>query len=289
MVRPFRSICKASMLGGMMLGGVILGGVILGGGAALAQGVDPAPTDPAYQPVAQDAATAPNIPLAGYDWYKATARKPYSISYSPQGDIWRFEVRPGENEARSPADIAGAQSKDRSELWMLGNTEHSFRAGVCLAFRMNVEDMPQEAGRWTVLGQWHAVEDPGDAHLSPVFAQEFNSDGLRIVIRSDFAEKQELPNKNPTVVYADHAYPTHRWVNWQYQIVFSQDRPDGEITAWRDGVTVAHVSGVGLGYNDRIRPRYQFGIYRGYDYTGRAVVLYSGIHVREGGCAAPAR
>jgi hypothetical protein len=267
----------------LLAGGLGLGPVAQAQAQAQAQAESP--HDLSFAAVTPETVGVNAISAWGYDWYLASARQPYSIGYAAKGDIWRFELRAGDNEAQRAADIAGAKGKDRSELWMLGNDARSFASGVCMRFRMYVQDMPREAGKWTVLGQWHAVEDAGDAHLSPVFAQEFNSDGFRIVIRSDFAATQALPNKNPTVVYADRAYPLGQWVDWQYQILFSKDQPNGALTAWRDGAVVAQLSGVGLGYNDRIAPRYQFGIYRGYDYAGAAVVYYSGMRFSQGACA----
>jgi hypothetical protein len=225
------------------------------------------------------------VQIGNFAWHQGSARTPQSITHDPVADIWRFEVRSGENEVPADQQSAETRVKDRSELWMLGNTPSSFRQGACVSYDLYLESVPFKQGGWTVLGQWHAVEDPGDVHLSPVLAAEYDNGTLKIVTRSDFSPKQSLPNKLVIIAYQDSRYPMRQWVRWKYSAVFSTDKPTGSLYVWRDGKQIIAKNDIAMGYNDKVLPRFQFGIYRGGSITGDAVVYYRNMHIEDGACS----
>lgn len=227
------------------------------------------------------------IQLSGYKWQQSSARLPISIQHAEIGDkgqVWRFEVNRGQNEVAPGPTAVHYAMRDRSELWMLGAAPGRFEKFVCLQYDLNIDQMPSAAGQWNVLGQWHAVEDPGDPHLSPVLAFEYDAGEARVVTRSD---PNPVQTANPPAItrWSDDTYPLHQWVNWKFEVHFSRGSGDGALRVWQDSKEVVALNDIPIGYNDRLQPRFQFGIYRGNNVTGRAVAYYSNVSVKSSRCS----
>jgi hypothetical protein len=261
------------------------------GGLAFAADEQKMPPQPSFESVSRGAPgdNQGKLRIGDFAWHQGSARSPQAISYDALANVWRFEVRRGENEVPANQQSAETRVKDRSELWMLGNTPNSFRQGACVSYDLFLESVPVKQSGWTVLGQWHAVEDPGDVHLSPVLAAEYDNGTFKILTRSDFSPKQSLPNKLAIVAYQDSGYPLRQWVKWKYSAVFSTDKPTGSLQVWRDGQQVIDKQNIAMGYNDKILPRFQFGIYRGGAIDGNAVVYYRNFHISDGVCVRAGR
>jgi hypothetical protein len=200
-----------------------------------------------------DAATPkPNCAVGNEHW-NVEAAAPWSISGS--ANDMRFEVRSGDvaewdrshNHRAERAEISGFHSKEPvdSDIWF--------------SMDLMVEPGAKVTSRWTVLGQLHPTEDPGDVGPSPAWAQELNADDVfRIVIRA----KVQTPLRSspaPTVLFVDPQFNRGQTYHLVYRLRYSQTQ--GALDAWRDGQQIVHYSGP-LGYINAQGPYFKFGFYR---------------------------
>lgn len=124
---------------------------------------------------------------------------------------------------------------------------------------LRVEPGPQVTSRWTVLGQLHPSEDPGDIGPSPAWAQELNAgDVFRIVIRAKF-EKPLRRSPAPQVLFVDPEFKRGQTYHFVYRLRYSASQ--GGLDAWRDGTQIVHYRGP-VGYSNQSGPYFKFGIYR---------------------------
>jgi len=201
----------------------------------------------------EGAAPRPTCAL-GSDRWNVEAPAQWSLTEVNPDDL-RFEVRAGDtadwdrmhNHPAERAEISGFHSKapTDSDLWF--------------SMDLMVEPGPPVTSRWTVLGQLHPTEDPGDIGPSPAWAQELNAgDIFRIVIRAK-NEKPLRKSPAPLVLFVDSEFKRGRTYHLVYRLRYSATQ--GALDAWRDGTQIIHYSGP-LGYINRSGPYFKFGIYR---------------------------
>lgn len=209
-----------------------------------------------------------------FDFAADTHAQPYAVQKADRLDLWRFETRYQSGNSAGVgtdrAELVAPYTANRSHNTVpFGTTvEHSY------SFRWDGALDPDPA-KWTIIGQWHGVQDSGDAGLSPPLSCELTGAGnLRIVTRYDAnAVQTELTDTHYTERYSQ-PLSAGAWHHLHFRIVFSFTGA-AVLQVHLDGVKIIDLSGISMGYNDARGPRYQFGLYRAQDTAGTLVAYYA--------------
>jgi len=205
-----------------------------------------------------------------------------AYSYSKTGtDEHRFEVRGGDyydNPDEPPATDDEAQGKNRAEMGSLKYAQ--FGRKFNLEFDFQVEAGQPNTADWLLLAQFHQYEDVDEngnlidsGTASPPFAIQMRGERLEIVGRFDpnavtttspdriILPPYDTPTTN-TMYLDDQPLPRDTWINMKIEVIFdSQPGGSGMLKVSRDDVVIVDYQGP-IGYNDKIGPYLQLGVYR---------------------------
>lgn len=172
----------------------------------------------------------------------------------------RFELRAGDDTG----DGVRAELKEGYNAPLGREIWYSFSTLV-------PRDFPIADSR-TVITQWHAEEDPGEAIAarSPVLAHRYDGRSLVIDIRYSSAKTQQANDGMARILYEQEGFARGVWHDFLYRVRWS-DKPDGLVECWLDGERVINYSGP-VGYNDVRGPYFKFGLY--HHIGDRPLVVY---------------
>lgn len=209
----------------------------------------------------------------GHDFPLHSYAQPWSLQIDEEADIYRAEVRQGENayfDDRSPA------TRDRAEIsW---ETPFAFGIDMWLAGFLwvvpldgTISGLSQEP----IVFQWHDTGDAGDAGgMAPPVALVFTRTNT---LRLQWAYNLDDPFVTAANTVAGSvtvgACIPGRWVNVVMRVKMNQDALNGEIDVWLDGVLAGSGSTYrgNLGTPNVLGPYWKAGIYRYTDAVPMAI------------------
>ncbi len=166
----------------------------------------------------------------------------------------RFETRAGDV---LPRDKPGSSHNELSAYHLF---KAKMRQAYWYGFSMYIpKDLPTHNNR-LVLGQWHAIRDPGEVYRSPVLSQRYQNGLFRVTVCHG---PVKIYTKNPCkkiVIYKDKNYTRGVWHDFIYHVRWSY-QDDGFVELWIDGKKVTDYRGP-TNYNDDTGPYFKYGIYR---------------------------
>lgn len=199
---------------------------------------------------------------SGFSWYPYyAAGADYAVQRSSGGvgNVFRFEVRPGDV---TPEDLAfgGTQATlERAEINHNGSLDDS--KIILLSFLQMIEPgaySPASAD-FCIIGQFHQVADAEETHGGPPIRQTLNPNEIVKVI-TETSPAAVLLYDPPLVQRYEGAMVRGKWYSWRYRFKYSPAE-DGVLQVWRNNIPVVDYSGP-VGYNDLAGPSPQLGIYR---------------------------
>lgn len=171
----------------------------------------------------------------------------------------------------SDRPVGDPKRVDRSEL--SGWRSWPYDRDVWVSYNMKIQRLARTPD-WVVLGQFHAVPDPGERSAVPPLAFYMSNGALQLATRGN----PDLITSRPSTVvqWTGKRFRLHVWHRVVLRIRFSRTGL-GHLSAWIDGKLVTSVD-TPLGYNDTVGPYWKYGIYRG---TARSVaqVRYAGMEI----------
>ncbi len=178
------------------------------------------------------------------------------------GQIVTSPVRCGKYAARFEI-----RSGDR--FWMGGNrteiheyfAKAPFHKEVWYGFSTFVpNDWPDLENR-TVISQWHATPDKGEAYRSPPLAIRYIGGQLRVTGITSNKQIQKMNDGRWLSLYNDRGrWKKGGWNDWIFQVIWSWEQ-DGMVKAWLNDTQVIDYQGP-IGYRDDAGPWFKMGIYR---------------------------
>ena len=172
----------------------------------------------------------------------------------------RFELRDGDDMG----DGVRAEVKENYNAPLGREIWYSFSTLVPQDFP--IVDRP------TVIAQWHAAEDPGEAiaSRSPVLAHRYDGRSLIIDIRYSEARIQRANDGISKVLFEQKYFARGVWHDFVYRTRWSY-KSDGIVQCWLDGQRVINYLGP-VGYNDANGPYFKFGLY--HHRGNRPLIIY---------------
>src|SRR3954449_5422398 len=90
-----------------------------------------------------------------------SGNKPWSF-VSPDNNLFRFELRPGDHWFNDPSNIARAE--------IAGLTQYAYGTPVDVSYSFMVEPGARNTAAWLVVGQLHQVDYAGETPAPPPVA-----------------------------------------------------------------------------------------------------------------------
>jgi hypothetical protein len=200
------------------------------------------------------------VNILGKVFMAQTPNKNWSLQQAEnkKSPIFRFQVNSGDKWS---GDVGNPKDKERCEFYMK-NSDLPFNKDVWFSYAIKIAPgsalnlLPVE---WCLLGQVHATEDSGDISTGPVLG--FRLEGLD-TITAYTAGSVENPMKTaPKYIYRGGSkFARGVWHKVVVRMRFSPT--NGQLQWWQNGRELLNVSGIGMGYADKLGPYWKFGIYR---------------------------
>jgi hypothetical protein len=196
----------------------------------------------------------------GYGWHENSAHKKYSVREVTDvvragKKAVRFELREGDHW---PGSGTYRESRDKSRTELSGHDRFKAKMGkdYWYGFSMLIPvDFPETPVQRCIIGQWHAVPDPGEHWRTPPLAQYYQQ-GVFYVFNVIAYSKL----KTGIYIYiSDDSFEKGVWHDFVYHIKWSH-KDDGFVEMWLDGKQVANYKGP-VGYNDSQGPYFKYGLY----------------------------
>jgi hypothetical protein len=183
----------------------------------------------------------------------------YSLKTS-KDNIWRFETRQGDC-------LSYEADRTRSEIVDIVHPSLAHGGTFWCAFDFKVSVTPAPlapalSGGWLLVGQLHPTAGSGDTPgASPIFSFNMQPSG-ELALCTNGSTENPLVNVHSSVTRAVTGGFSQNV--WHRSVVrFSLETSAGSIAWWLDGVKLADLSGIQLGYASDLGPYWQFGIYTG--------------------------
>ncbi|KAA6440326.1 hypothetical protein FEM33_06895 [Dyadobacter flavalbus] len=187
------------------------------------------------------------------------ANKRWSLlkAINKSSPIYRFEVKSGDVWY---GDINN-QNRERSEFYMK-NSDLPFDQDIWLSFSMRIAEgdaLNLAPTEFCYIGQFHASPDEHDVPSPPILALRL--DGLDTVNVFTCSTPNNPHRQSPkSVLRGSSQFTRGVWHKIVMRTRFSTTR--GQLQWWKNGEEVIDLSGIEIGYPDRIGPYWKFGIYR---------------------------
>ncbi|QRQ99456.1 phage head spike fiber domain-containing protein [Dyadobacter sandarakinus] len=187
--------------------------------------------------------------------------KPYSMhrAINKTSPIFRVQIQAGD---LWQGDATNPKKKERCEMYMK-NAALPFDQDVWFSYAIRIEEgapLDLSAVEWCYLNQVHATEDPGEMSTGPVLGVRLEgADTISVYTASTL----ENPIKTAPTYIRRGSVTLARgvWHRIVYRARFSPYNT-GQLQFWADGKEIINVSGIGIGYVDKLGPYFKFGIYR---------------------------
>ena len=204
-----------------------------------------------------------HVSVGGLDYWAQNAKRPWSlrIGGSPPC-IERFEVRSGDVWYADILNQGGKQERSELSLDDPGSPS-AYHTDVWTAYQFKIEPGPVSSAPWVVLGDWHALKEPGDAGLSSSWQLEMLKGDILAFNTQTSPDRPVRTNPPPNLVWKSTVPVTRGvWHSLVSRTVFDW-RPGGPgaIDVWLDGAKIVNFRGP-VGYNQALPPYFKFGIYR---------------------------
>lgn len=200
------------------------------------------------------------VMIFGTEYKAQTPNQPWSLqkAYNKTSPTFRMQVKNGD---RWSGDIKTMRSRERSELY-LKSANLPFDQDVWISFAIKIE--PGDAlnlsdNDFCIIGQFHASEDAEDVSSAPIL-------GLRMegadTIRLYTCSTTENPHRvgPPIVPRAFSRFTRGIWHRIVLRAKFSPTNAD--LQWWKNGEELVNLTGIGMGFPDKIGPYWKFGVYR---------------------------
>jgi hypothetical protein len=241
-----------------------------------------------FGPEPQSHGNGETIDVRGQPYEVENAARDWSLqTFGKRNCLFRFELRSGDvwvNDTKR-----GDTAIERTEVEGPSDSRNPAEYGkdVWTAYEFKIEPGPPSTAKFLVLGDWHALPDPGDGphEYSSWELELFPGDKLTFITHTS-------PNKPMLDTLHDHhlwtmSEPVARdtWHSVVSRTVFDADpNGHGAIELWFDGQKVVDYTGP-VDYRNTHPPYFKFGIYRA-DAPETIAVQYADVAVSKSSLAA---
>ena len=200
------------------------------------------------------------VMIFGTEYNAQTPNKPWSLqkAFNKTSPTFRLQVKPGD---RWIGDNKGTKSRERSELY-LKNGDLPFNQDTWLSFSIKIdpgEALDLSAVDFCYIGQFHASEDAQDTNSAPVLGLRLEgTDTIKLYTCSTTDNPHTV--SPPAVPRAASNFTRGIWHRIVIRARFSPT--NGELQWWKNGKELINITGIGMGFPDKVGPYWKFGIYR---------------------------
>jgi hypothetical protein len=197
-----------------------------------------------------------------------SADEPWSF-YSPDNNVLRFEVQPGDHWVSDPA------TSERDEI--AGTTQYAYGASIDVSYQFMIEPGAANTADWLVLGQLHQVDVPGEIITPPPFSVMMI--GERMAVHIGWSNSAGVDhNQNIYVAPTDIVRGQYHSMN-----IAAKFNPSGggQLVVTCDGQILASYTGP-LGIADHTGVFWKEGIYEAAS-TETMAVDYADLSIATGG------
>lgn len=187
------------------------------------------------------------------------ANKKWSLlkAINKSSPIYRFQVKSGDVW---DGDINN-QYRERSEFYMK-NSDLPFDQDIWISFSMRIAEgdaLNLAPTEFCYIGQFHASPDEHDVHSPPILA--LRMDGMDTVNVFTCSTPDNPHRQSPkSILRGSSQFTRGVWHKIVMRTRFSTTR--GQLQWWKNGEELIDLSGIEIGYPDKIGPYWKFGIYR---------------------------
>jgi hypothetical protein len=165
------------------------------------------------------------------------------------------------NGDRWSGDIRTNRARERSELY-LKSANLPFNQDIWLSFAIKIDTgqaLKLSDNDFCILGQFHASEDAGDISSAPILGIRMEeADTIRLYTCSTTENPHTIGP--PIVSRAASRFTRGVWHRMVIRAKFSPTNAD--LQWWKNGEELINVTGIGMGFPDKIGPYWKFGVYR---------------------------
>jgi hypothetical protein len=214
-----------------------------------------------FPPTYQNVGASNTLVTMMGDLYMAqTPNKSWSLqqAQNKKSPIFRFQVNSGDKWS---GDIGNVKNKERCEFYMK-NADLPFDKDVWLSYAIKIapgSNLNLSPIEWCYLGQMHATEDKGEMSTGPVLGFRLEgSDTISVYTASSLENPIKTAPKY--ILRASSKFARGVWHKVVVRMRFSPTK--GQLQWWQNGKEIINISGIGMGYVDKLGPYWKFGIYR---------------------------